>query len=463
VTTPVLDGAKPVPFWCDSPERPAPLPSLECDTNTDLLVVGGGFQGLWTALKAKERCPDREVVLLEAGRVGEAASGRNGGFVSASLTHGISNGHRRWPEQTGEVERLGLENFDALEADLSKYGIDCEYERTGKLAVATKPHQLQELAETHQLLSQYGHQVELLDADEVAERVISPTFLGGMYERDTAALINPARLAWGLRRAILELGVRVHENSPALSLRRDGHRVMVRTESGAVRAEHVALATNAFPSLLRRLRLRTVPVYDYVLITEPLTPQQRSAIGWDGREGLTDAGNEFHYFRQTADGRILWGGYDAVYYYSSRLAPELDQRPATFAALAEQFATTFPSLRGIKFTHAWGGAIDTCTRFFAFYGTALGGKVAYGLGHTGLGVAATRFAAETTLDLLEGQQTSRTRLSLVQDKALPFPPEPLRWIGIQLTRRSLRRADNRGGARNLWLRVLDRFGVGFDS
>ncbi len=458
-----LAGARQVPFWLDAPDRPEPLPALVGDVSAHLLVVGGGYQGLWSALKAKERWPEREVVLLEGGRIGVAASGRNGGFVSASLTHGIANGHRRWPEETAEVERLGLENLDALEADLRKYGIECEFERTGKLAVATEPHHLAELEETRALLNRHGHHVEMLDAGGVAQHVVSHTFLGGMFEQDAAALVNPARLAWGLRRAVLDLGVRVHEGSPALALRRVGRRVVVRTPAGSVRAEQVVLATNAFPSLLRRLRLQTVPVYDYVLVTEPLTPAQRTAIGWGSRVGLTDAGNEFHYFRQTADHRILWGGYDAIYHYGSRVGPDLEQRPATFAALAAQFVATFPQLDGIRFTHAWGGAIDTCTRFFASYGTACSGRVAYAVGHTGLGVAATRFAAETMLDLLSGDETARTRLSLVRRGALPFPPEPLRWIGIQLTRWSLSRADRRGGRRNLWLRLLDRFGVGFDS
>jgi glycine/D-amino acid oxidase-like deaminating enzyme len=462
VPPPFLASTSPIPFWLDSPARPIPLAALTEHKAAGLVVVGGGYQGLWTALKAKEREPDRDVVLLEADRVGGAASGRNGGFVSASLTHGIGNGHARWPDETATVERLGLANLAGLEADVRAYDIDCEFERTGKLTVATAPHQVDELRETQQLLNAHGHKVQLQDARQVAKRIVSPTFVGGTYEAD-AALVNPARLAWGLRDACLRLGVQIYEKTPATRLERDGGSVRVSTASGSVRAERIVLATNAFPPLLRRLRLHTVPVYDYALVTEPLDRGQRAAIGWYGREGVTDAGNQFHYFRLTADDRILWGGYDAVYHYGSRLTPSLDQRHKTFGTLAAQFVATFPPLAGIRFTHAWGGAIDTCTRFFAFYGTALNGRVAFALGHTGLGVAASRFAAETTLDLVEGKQTERTGLALVRRKPVPFPPEPLRWAAIQVTRWSLARADCNAGRRNVWLRLLDRFGVGYDS
>ncbi len=170
----------------------------------------------------------------------------------------------------------------------------------------------------------------------------------------------------------------------------------VETAAGPVHGRRVVLATNAYPPLLRRLRLMTVPVYDYALMTEPLTADQREAIGWRGREGISDLGNQFHYFRTTRDGRILWGGYDAIYHYGSGLKDEYDQRAETFEVLAQNFFTTFPQLAGLGFSHAWGGVIDTCTRFAAFYGTALGGRVGYALGFTGLGVGATRFARRRT-------------------------------------------------------------------
>jgi glycine/D-amino acid oxidase-like deaminating enzyme len=277
------------------------------------------------------------------------------------------------------------------------------------------------------------------------------------------AILEPARLAWGLRAACLSLGVRIAEQTPATGLSAVAGGVEVQTAGGPVRAGQVVLATNAFPPLLRRLRLMTVPVYDYALMTEPLSTTQREAIGWRGREGISDLGNQFHYFRTTRDGRILWGGYDAIYHYASGVKDEYDQRAETFEALARNFFTTFPQLAGLSFSHTWGGVIDTCTRFAAFYGTALQGRVGYALGFTGLGVGATRFAGDVLLDLLAGEDTPRTRLEMVRTKPVPFPPEPLRWAGIEATRRSLIRADANGGQENLWLKAMDRLGLGFDS
>ncbi|WP_433316615.1 NAD(P)/FAD-dependent oxidoreductase [Micromonospora chersina] len=464
-----LADAAPVPYWLDRPERPDPLPPLAGVHDADLLVVGGGYSGLWTALLAKEADPDRDVLLVEAGTCGWAASGRNGGFCAASLTHGLANGAERWPGEIDELERLGRENLDAIADTVVKHGIDCDFERTGELAVAVEPYQLAGLAEDAELARRYGHDVRLLDRDEVRAEVASPTYLGGMWDRDRVALLDPAKLAWGLRRAALDLGVRIHEHTRVTGLARDGGALRAATAGGpdgvpgAVRARQVVLATNAFPPLLRRLRAWVVPVYDYALMTEPLTPAQRDAIGWRNRQGLADTGNQFHYYRITADGRILFGGYDAVYHYGNRMAPELEQREATFTALASHFFTTFPQLEGLRFSHRWGGVIDTCTRFCAFFGTAYEGRLAYAAGYTGLGVGATRFGARVMLDLLGGEETPLTRLDLVRRKPLPFPPEPIRATGINLTRWSLARADAREGRRNLWLRTLDRLGLGFDS
>ena len=458
-----LADAQPSVFWLDDPDRPAPLPALSGRVEADLVVVGGGYAGLWTALRAVERDPSRSVVLLEAGTCGSEASGRNGGFAAASLTHGFGNGLSRWPDELATLDRLGADNLRGLGDTVRRYGIDCHWEETGELAVASAPHQLAELAELAAEMTRGGHEVELLDGPAVRARVDSPTYVGGLADPEGCAMVEPARLAWGLRRACLDLGVGVFEGSRVTGLEQDGAAMLVTTGSGSVRAGRVALATNAFPPLLRRLRLMTVPVYDHVLMTEPLSAAQRASIGWAGREGVGDSANQFHYFRLTRDDRILWGGFDAVYHYGSKIDRRLEQSERTHGLLAEQFFETFPQLEGLRFTHACGGVIDTCTRFAAFYGTAHAGRTAYALGYTGLGVAATRFAADVVLDLLDGADTERTRLEMVRRRPLPFPPEPARYAGIQLTRWSLDRADRHDGRRNLWLRGLDRAGLGFDS
>ncbi|WP_326769766.1 FAD-binding oxidoreductase [Streptomyces sp. NBC_01591] len=458
-----LRDAEPTPFWLDDPDRPQGTPALTGGTTCDLLVVGGGYTGLWTALVAKERDPSLDVVLIEADEAGGAASGRNGGFCESSLTHGLHNGLDRWPDEIGILERLGRENLQAIEDTVERHDIDCAWERTGSIVVATEPYQVEGLQHEAEVVARYGGNPVLLDTEAVRAEINSPTFLGGLWNKDDVAMVNPARLAWGLKRACLSLGVRVFEHTPALSLDERGAVMTTRTPYGRITARRVALATNAYPSLLRRHRPYTVPVYDYALMTEPLSERQLASVGWRGRQGFADSANQFHYVRLSADNRILWGGYDAIYRYGGRVRAEHDQRHATFATLARHFFTTFPQLDGVRFTHAWGGAIDTSTRFCVFFDTSHHGKVAYAAGYTGLGVGATRFGAEVMLDLLAGERTERTALDLVRRKPLPFPPEPVRSIGIGLTKWSLARADLNEGRRNLWLRSLDRFGLGFDS
>jgi glycine/D-amino acid oxidase-like deaminating enzyme len=457
-----LADAAPMVFWLDDKAAPEPEPPLSGAQSADLAVVGGGYTGLWTALRAKDRHPELDVVLLEADTCGAAASGRNGGFCDASLTHGFANGLARWPDELSTLDRLGRENLAAIGETIGRLGIDCGWERTGELTVATAPHHLDELAEEATRLRDLGHEATLLDQPAVQAELNSPTYLGALADTTSTALVEPARLAWGLRRACLDAGVRIYEHTRVTAVRRDGQARSLLTATGSVRADRVALGTNAFPSLLRRLRLYTVPVYDLVLVTEPLSPGQLDAIGWRNRQGVGDASNLFHYYRLTRDNRILWGGYTPFYYFGSRIDPALEQRDAIHGMLAEHFFQTFPQLDGIRFTHRWGGVIDTSTRFCAFFGTASDGKLGYALGYTGLGVGATRFGAEVMLDLLYGENSERTRLRMVRERPLPFPPEPLRSAGIHLTRWSMARADAHGGHRNAWLRTLDRLGLGFD-
>ncbi|MDQ6850015.1 MAG: FAD-binding oxidoreductase [Actinomycetota bacterium] len=459
-----LADASPVAFWLDSPDAPHPTDPLSGSTQADLAVVGAGYTGLWTALLSKEANPSLDVLMLEGRAAGWAASGRNGGFCAASLTHGTGNGMDRFPDEMPVLERLGRENLDAIEAAVARYGIDCGFERTGALDVATEPHQVKWLADDVAQANRLGHDAVFLDQAAVRAEINSPTYLAGSWHREDTALVDPARLAWGLRAACVRLGVRIAERTPVTSLGRDGSGVLLRCMGGSsVRAGQAALASNVFPSLLRRVRPFVVPVYDYVLMTEPLTSAQLDAIGWRNRQGVGDVANQFHYYRLSRDNRILWGGYDAIYHWRNGLRDDLDQRPASFELLATHFFETFPQLSGLRFTHAWGGAVDTSTRFFAFQRTALGGRVAYSVGYTGLGVGATRFGAQVMLDLLAGRRSAVTSLRAMRSRPLPFPPEPARWLGIELTRRALARADRRQGRRGPWLRLLDRLGLGFDS
>ncbi|HSJ44120.1 MAG TPA: FAD-dependent oxidoreductase [Euzebyales bacterium] len=455
-------GAHPnASFWLD--DGGPPRPSLTGEVTADVAVVGAGYTGLWTALALTDHDPALRAVILEASRVGHGASGRNGGFVEASLTHGLHNGLAHFPTEIDELLRLGRENFAGLVDDVRRHGIDCDLELTGTIDVATAAWQLDELAESAEVHAQLGEKATLLAAAEVRAHLDSPTYLGGLAHPD-GAIVHPGRLARGLAGALDTRGVTIHEGTPVSRIRRQGGRVRLDTVGGVVLADRAVLATNAYSHLLlRRTSRHFVPIYDHILLTEPLTPDQRARIGWAGRQGIADSGNQFHYYRLTADDRILWGGYDAVYRYGNAVGPRFDHRRATYDLLARHFRTTFPQLHDLRFARWWGGPIATTTRFTAAFGEALGGRVVYALGYTGLGVAAARFAGRVLRDRLLVPDSPLLDLQLVSTSPFPFPPEPLRWTGVELTRRAIARSDGRGGVRGPWLRLLDRFGIGFDS
>jgi glycine/D-amino acid oxidase-like deaminating enzyme len=360
-----------------------------------------------------------------------------------------------------ELVRQGQSNLEDIVGVIESERIDCDLVRSGELDVAVEDYQVADLRDVVAEAARLGLNWQFLDRDEVRARVDSPTYRAGVLDRDGVVMVDPARLTWGLAAAAERAGVAIYEHTRVTGIDRSGSGLHVKTDFGSVRAGRVALATSAFPPLLKRLGHYVVPVYDSVLMTEPLSRGQRDAIGWEDRVGIGDAGNQFHYYRMSEDGRILWGGYDASYY--GGFNPMHERQGAPFARLSEHFRYTFPQLDGLRFTHAWAGAIDTCSRFSAFWGTAYDGRLSYSLGFTGLGVGASRFGAQVMLDLLSGEQTERTALEMVRTKPIPFPPEPIRGFGIRVTRRAIDKADRNEGRRNLWLRTLDRVGLGFDS
>jgi glycine/D-amino acid oxidase-like deaminating enzyme len=451
------------PFWQATVPPRDQHPPLTTRIEADLAIVGGGFTGLWAALYAKELQPGRRVVVLEATSCGDGASSRNGGFLQASVTHGLGNGLTRFPEEIERLEQIGLRNFADLQADLERYGVDSEFEVGGALDVALTPHEFEELKEGAAEAHAYGHAVELLDRDQMQAEVHSPLYHGGLLDKTGAALVNPAKLVDGLRLAAIRSGVEIFEYTPVRKLENTSSGVRAVTHAGVVDAARTLIATSAYPPLLKQIKQYIAPVYDYALMTEPLSAAQMASIGWERRAGIGDLANQFHYYRLSADNRILFGGYDAVYRYGGPVGPQLDDHDATFARLSQHFFITFPQLDGLRFTHRWGGAIDTCSRFSVFFGRALKGRGVYALGYTGLGVGASRFGARTALDLLDGRDTEATATKLARSRPLPFPPEPLRSGVIQLTRNRLAAADRNEGHRGLWLRTLDRAGLGFDS
>jgi glycine/D-amino acid oxidase-like deaminating enzyme len=380
----------------------------------------------------------------------------------------VDHGHGLAIRHFGEAEarrlaHLGESNIEEMIAYLRERGIDCEYEPTGRLIAALTEGQLEDArraVETARHLGLDGHRY--LSREEIRARIDSPLYRGGTEVRG-GGILDPVKLVDGLLGAAERLGVRVHERSGVESLRRDGAGVALRTRRGELRAPRVVLATSAYThQILPRVTRRFIPLYDYILVSEPLTPAQRETIGWRGRQGVTDGRSFFNYYRLTTDDRILWGTSEAAYFRGNRVDPGCDHSPPHYAALRASFRGHFPALASLEFPHAWGGPICSTTRLTPFFGRALGGRVVYGLGYTGHGLGTTRIAGRILAHLVLDQASDLLELAMVRRKPFPYPPEPFRSWAVTGVTRALRRVDQ-GKRPSAMLRLLDRMGIGFSS
>ncbi|MFC6978668.1 NAD(P)/FAD-dependent oxidoreductase [Microbulbifer taiwanensis] len=234
------------PYWLDSPQRPAEEPSLRGEAHCSLLIVGGGFTGLWAAVQAKEADPQRQVILIEANSIAIGASGRPAAILSTSVMHGLANAQRLFPEDMESLEQLGKENLDGFRETIERYGIDCDLEWGGELTVAVGEEGVEDIAREYKLYRRYGHDAHLLDRGAVQKEIHSPLFNGGLWSKKRSGTVHPAKLAWGLKRVARELGVKIFENTPMLRNRKKGGGIQVETPGGTIQADRVLLATNAF-------------------------------------------------------------------------------------------------------------------------------------------------------------------------------------------------------------------------
>jgi glycine/D-amino acid oxidase-like deaminating enzyme len=462
-----LEGAQLRPLWHDPDLMPEPQPPLAADEQCELLIVGGGFTGLWAAMQAKERQPELDIIIIEQTFIGDGASGRCGGFLSSSLTHGQTNTAHRFADEADRLAELGTQNMRELLETLERYGIDARYEHVGELFVALDSASAARLQAEYKEDAAEGRDVVWLNQEAVRKEVNSPRFVAGVWDREGQdGVIDPARLCWGLKEVLLnQLGVRIFEGTKLLDLAPQGKKAMrVSCAGGVVNCEKVLLATNAFTSLIGKVRRSVIPVWDYQIATEPLTDEQMDRIGWGktSRHALADDVNMFHYSRLTKDNRITWGGGGAVrYYFNNGIDQKFMNATARYEQLAREFFEFFPQLDDVKFSHKWGGIIATSTRFCMVPGVAYDGRLAWSVGYTGHGVGASRFGARIGIELLGYQASDVIKMKFVTKGAIPWAPEPFRWFGVKFTQAALKAADRNEGKRGLWLKILDKLGLGF--
>lgn len=452
-----LKTAKFTTYWLDNADKPASEPALNTPIECDLLIVGAGFCGLWAALQAKEANPDRQIALIEAREVANGATGRPAAILSTSVMHGIDNTERMFPDEVATLEQLGMENMDGFEQTVERYNIDCDLEWGGELTVAVGSSELPQLEHEHALFTKYGHDAQLLNRDELQAEIMSPLFDGGLLIKKQSGTVHPGKLAWGLKHAILELGVSVYENTPLTGTKKTPTGVEVQTPGGTISARKVLLCTNAFAAGHKNIKRRVVAIRDRIVVTEPLSDEQLTKVGWKSRCGIYDTRTQLNYMRLTADNRILFGGR-LGYYYGNETDPKADKEAAPFVPLVENFFRTFPQLEDVKIDYAWSGPIGLTTRMAVHYQSYHGGDMVFAGGYSGFGVTASRFGARVGLDILDDKDTPERKLSFANTLPSYVPGEPLRWLGFKITMYALDTLDAKGGWRKLWVRMVEKMG-----
>jgi len=454
-------------LWHDQDDvRPDVLPALASNEQCKLLIVGGGFTGLWAALQAKERRPDTDIILIEKTFIADGSSGRNGGFLNATLSHGESNTDHHFPGEADKLHQLAEQNITELLASLERYNIDARYEHVGETEVATNQGGVDVMYKDYLAEKAEGDDVTWFDKESMQAQVNSPTYQAGI-KRDNGkdGVVDPARLCWGLKRVLLSLGVKIFENTPLDDCKPlSTDQMQSHCLGHVIISDKVLMATNAYKNPVAAVNRATIPVWDYQLATEPLNEQQLDAIGWHKtRHALGNHANMFHYYRLTKDNRITWGGGGAVSYYFNNNTDfaTCSDIPQRFEQLSKEFFETFPQLSGLKFSHRWSGIIATSTRFCMVPGVTYNGRLAWAVGYTGLGVAASRFGARVGIELLGYQPSDILTMQFITKKPMPWAPEPFRWFGVKFTQNALVKADANNGKRGLWLKLLDAMNLGF--
>jgi glycine/D-amino acid oxidase-like deaminating enzyme len=428
-------------YWLEEAGRPPPLPPLDGQADADVVVIGGGYTGMWAAWWIREATPEARVVLLEADRCGDGPSGRNGGFVNAMSFHLPSMIERFGDEAALRLARAARASVWGVGTWCEQHGVDAWYRADGYLQVSSTPVHDGDWDRVIAAWRLHGEPDACipLDPDQVRERCASPLFRGGAFYPD-AATVQPARLALGLRARLVESGVAVHEGSRVTRLEESGAGVVAETERGRLRARAAILAVGAASSGVRPLRRRLTVTSSHIVITEPV-PDVLEEVGWTGGESITNSRALIHYFRTTPDGRIAfgWGGGRVVPGARLRRWAELDR--GVVAEVERALVRFFPALAGRRIEHAWGGPIDVSPIHLPFVGTLGGARVHFALGYTGNGVGPAHMLGRILASRALGRPDEWTALPLVEPPLVRVPPEPLRYVGGAIVRRALLRKE----------------------
>jgi len=436
-------AARPPSLWLDPP--PTAGPSLEGALHADVIVIGAGYTGLWTALGLRERGAD--VVVLERDYAGFGASGRNAGHLTPTIGKDLPTLLRLYGrERAGALVRFAEAAVEHVEAAISERWIDCDYVGAGNVLAGVHPGQRPGIEKAAWAATQLGAAMRMLDPSELAERGL-PRCVACGYLEERGGVLNPGKYVRALRQEAIDAGVRLHESTPVDSIA-DGPWVRVETPRGSARAPACVIATNAYTPRLGRLRSAVAPLYVSLFATERLSPEQRRRVGWPRGEGIYTAHEVLESYRLTADGRIVGGSRHVRWPYGGRPLP--DQDPGTFAALAAMFRGRFPELAEVAVERCWSGPIAMTLDFLPAIGrTGRHKNILFGIGYNGHGVAQASYVGTLLAKMASGEDPGHPEL--LHRRRPPMPPEPLRSLyarGLLAALRAIdRRTDRRAQAR----------------
>jgi len=408
-------------FWlADAPYTAGPV--LEGDLRVDVAIVGGGFTGLSAAYHLHEEDPGLRIAILESEVVGYGASGRNAGFSMTKIGMMHSFTATRFGKTKAKEAHLYADRaVTLLKGLVEDLALDCDYEHTGFLWVATSEKYSERLLKEIALVHRLGITgINLIDHSELMGRVSSPLYRGPAWWEPNTGILNPAKLVREWRRVLDTRGVPIYENTPVTGMTTGHGATQLFTPAGTVTADKVVLATNAWSHQFAPLATRQVPVWTYIVLTEPLTDTQLDSIGWRGREGVEDFRDLVHYYRLTADNRLLIGGRDVA--LGDGRSMDFDDSPETWARLRDDVRAIFPGLRDVEFADAWGGPVSATLDMFPAIGYAGSQDVIYSMGCVGHGVSTTHLNGQAIRDLVLERDTELTDVFFVNRRVIPFPP-----------------------------------------
>lgn len=427
-------------LWMEQVGPIEPRPALPGDRDADVVIVGAGYTGLWTAYYLLKAQPDMRVVILEREVAGFGASGRNGGWCSALFAAPLDKISKRYGRnQALALQREMFATVDEVGRALEAEGIDAHFHKGGTLTLVSSPTQSNRVrAELHEMQEWgFGHQdFWWIDDAELKERIRIPGTSGAVFTPHCAR-VHPGLLVRGLADTVERLGARIYEHTSVIGI---DDRV-VRTPDGSVRADVVVRATEGYTTQLPGQKRTLLPLYSLMVATEPLDEATWGTIGWSGYETLHDGRHLLIYAQRTADDRIAIGGRGAPYHFGSRIAPNFDRDPEVFESLRRQIAELFPSAAGASVTHEWGGCLGVPRDWFSSVGYDPSSGFAWAGGYVGDGVSTTNLAGRTLRDLILGAESDLTRLPWVNHLWPKWEPEPLRWIGVNLGLKAMGHAD----------------------